>query len=355
MHSPENQPPAATQFMLEVDFSDYQWTDRAVVVAVSGGADSVALLRVLAAAEEHRPQRLIVTHFDHRLRPGAADDARFVADLAGRLKLPFELGEADVASLAKVEGDGIEAAARRARYKFLEEAADRQRAHFIATAHTADDQVETVLHRILRGTGVAGLRGIREVRAFFGRQDLYVVRPLLGVRRKEILEYLREIDQPFCEDPSNADSRFTRNRIRHKLLPVLEQAYNRNVIDAILRLSDTAAGAQSVIDQLVDDLFDEAVSIDDERDAVTVSRDVVLGINPHLVRELFVRIWREMGWPQQQMGLTEWAELALVAAGEEHDADSDEWRRDDEPYKRIFPGQIEAQKNGAELTLTRLQ
>jgi tRNA(Ile)-lysidine synthase len=340
--------------MLAVDFSDYQWTDRAVVVAVSGGADSVALLRVMVAAEEHRPRRLLVAHFDHRLRPGSADDARFVADLAARLELPFELGEADVASLAKAEGDGIEAAARRARYKFLEQAADRQRAHFIATAHTADDQVETVLHRILRGTGIAGLQGIREVRAFFGRQDLYVVRPLLRVRRKEILDYLRQIDQPFCEDPSNTDARFTRNRIRHKLLPVLEQAYNRNVVDAILRLSDTAAGAQSVIDEMIDDLFDEAVSIDDEHETVAVSRDIVSGINPHLVRELFVRIWREMGWPQQQMGLAEWTELALAAGGERYDADSDEWRRDDKPYKRVFPGRIEAQNNGPELTLTRL-
>jgi tRNA(Ile)-lysidine synthase len=340
--------------MLAVDFSDYQWTDRGVVVAVSGGADSVALLRVLAASEEYRPGQLIVAHFDHRLRPGSADDARFVADLASRLELPFELGEADVASLAKAEGDGIEAAARKARYRFLEEAADRHRAHFIATAHTADDQVETVLHRILRGTGVAGLQGIREVRAFFGRQDLYVVRPLLGVRRKEILEYLYEIDQPFCEDPSNADARFTRNRIRHKLLPVLEHSFNRNVVEAILRLSDTAAGAQSVIDELIDDLFDEAVSIDDEHESVAVSRDIVSGVNPHLVRELFVRIWREMGWPQQQMGLEEWTELALAAGGAVYDQESDEWRRDDAPYKRMLPGRIDAQNNGPELTLKRL-
>lgn len=340
--------------MIAVDISDYQWTDRSVVVSVSGGADSVALLRILAAAEEDRPRQLIVAHFDHRLRPGSADDARFVADLAARMGLPFDLGQADVASLAQAKGDGIEAAARRARYRFLEEAADRHRAHFIATAHTADDQVETVLHRILRGTGVAGLRGMREVRAFFGRQDLYVVRPLLGVRRKEILEYLRELDQPYCEDPSNADSRFTRNRIRHKLLPVLEQAYNRNVVDAILRLSDTAAGAQSVIDELVDDLFDEAVSIDDEQDTAAVNRDVVLGVNPHLVRELFVRIWREMGWPQQQMGLVEWTELALVAGGEAYNARRDEWKRDDTDYKRVFPGIITAEKQGAALVLSRL-
>jgi tRNA(Ile)-lysidine synthase len=302
---------------------------------------------------ENHPRQLIVAHFDHRLRPDSADDARFVGDLAARMGLPFALGTAEVASLAKVEGDGIEAAARRARYKFLEQAADRHRAHFIATAHTADDQAETVLHRILRGTGVAGLRGIHEVRAFFGRQDLYVVRPLLGIRRKQILEYLRELEQPFCEDPSNADSRFTRNRIRHKLLPVLEQAYNRNVVDALLRLSDTAAGAQGVVDELVDDLFEEAVSIDDEHDTVAVNRDVVSGVNPHLVRELFVRIWREMGWPQQQMGLEEWTELAVAAGSEVYDAESDQWRRDDSGFKRLFPGRVMAEKQSAFLLLAR--
>jgi tRNA(Ile)-lysidine synthase len=339
--------------MLAADFSGYQWTERAVVVAVSGGADSVALLRALSAAEDDRPGRLIVAHFDHRLRPGSGDDARFVGDLAKRMKLPFELGKADVASLAEAEGDGIEAAARRARYKFLEEAADRQRAHFIATAHTADDQAETVLHRILRGTGVSGLQGMREVRAVFGRQDLYVVRPFLEIRRAEILAYLREINQPFCDDPSNVDPRFTRNRIRHKLLPVLEHSYNRNVVEAILRLSDTAAGAQSVIDELVDDIFEEAVSIDDEQDTVVVSRDVVVGVNPHLVRDLFVRIWREMGWPQQQMGLAEWTELALAAGGEVYAPVSDDWQRDDAPYKRVFPGRITAEKQNTELLLVR--
>jgi hypothetical protein len=137
-------------------------------------------------------------------------------------------------------------------------------------------------------------------------------------------------------------------------LPVLEQAYNRNVIDAILRLSDTAAGAQSVIDELVDDLFDEAVSIEDEHDTVAVSRDVVLGVNLHLVRELFVRIWREMGWPQQHMGLEEWTELALAAGGEVYDAESDEWQRDDTAYKRLFPGTITAEKKCSTLLLIQL-
>jgi tRNA(Ile)-lysidine synthase len=339
---------------LLADWSAFEWRGRAVVAAVSGGADSVALLRMLAGLEENRPRQVIVAHFDHRLRAGSGDDARFVADLAGRLELPFELGQADVAALAEQQGDGVEAAARHARYNYLEQTADRHRANFIATGHTADDQAETVLHRILRGTGVAGLQGIHEVRPLFGRQDIYLIRPLLGFRHGEVIEFLRGINQPFCEDPSNIDPRFTRNRIRHQLLPLLESDYNRNVVEALLRLSETAGGAQSAIDELVDDLVEEAVAFEEEE--VIVNRDMLAGVNPHLVRELFVRVWRDMGWPQQQMGLDEWAELAIEGAGELHDADEDTSAPEPTgaPYKRMFPGRIMAEKQGAALVLTRL-
>lgn len=338
------------------DGSGFGWEGRAVIAAVSGGADSVALLRLLAGREEDRPRQVIVAHFDHRLRAGSGDDARFVADLAGRLELPFELGQADVAALAEQQGDGIEAAARGARYAFLEQVADRHRANFIATGHTADDQAETVLHRILRGTGVAGLQGIHEVRLHFGRQDIYLVRPLLNFRHSELVAYLREINQQFCEDPSNVDRRFTRNRIRHELLPLLERDYNRDVVQALLRLSETASGAQSAIDELVEDLVEEAVAFEDEREEVIVNRDMLAGINPHLVRELFVRIWRDMGWPQQQMGLEEWAELAIEGAKELHDTEEDAGAPEltDAPYKRMFPGKIMVEKQGAALVLTRL-
>jgi tRNA(Ile)-lysidine synthase len=335
------------------DWSEFDWGGRAVVAAVSGGADSVALVQMLIRLETNRPRQIIVAHFDHRLRAGSADDARFVADLAGRLDLPFESGQADVAALAEQEGDGIEAAARNARYKFLEQVADQHRANFIATGHTADDQAETVLHRILRGTGVAGLQGIHEVRPLFGRQDIYLVRPLLTIRRSDVIAFLRDIEQPFCEDPSNVDPRFTRNRIRHELLPLLEQGYNRNVVEALLRLCETAGGAQSAIDELVEDLVEEAVAFEDEREEVIVNRDLLAGINPHLVRELFVRIWRDMGWPQQHMGLDEWTELAFEGAAEMDDSDEGAAEPATTPYKRMFPGKILAEKQGAALVLTR--
>jgi tRNA(Ile)-lysidine synthase len=201
---------------------------------------------------------------------------------------------------------------------------------------------------------VAGLQGIHEVRPLFGRQDIYLVRPLLAFRHLELIAFLLKIDQPFCEDPSNVDLRFTRNRIRNELLPLLERDYNRNVVEALLRLSETAGGAQSAIEELVEDLVEEAVAFEDERNEVIVNRDMLAGINPHLVRELFVRIWRDMGWPQQQMGLDEWAELALVGAADLHDSDEGESEPDTTPYKRMFPGKIMVEKQGAALVLSRL-
>jgi tRNA(Ile)-lysidine synthase len=355
MHESQTNALEADERLIE-EFVTFDWADRSVVVAVSGGADSVAMLNILRNLKDNAPGQLIVAHFNHRLRPQAEDDARFVSDLASRLGLPFDLGKADVAALADEQGDGLEAAARKSRYEFLEQVADRRGAHFVATAHTADDQAETVLHRILRGTGIAGLRGIHSSRLFFGRQDIYLVRPVLGMRRKTLLEYLRRIGQPFCDDASNADTRLTRNRIRHRLLPLLAEEFNPQVVEALLRLSDTAEGAQSVVNELVEQLLEESVEFDDDGRSVRVDREALAGVNDHVVRELFVRIWRDMGWPEQNMGLEEWSELALEGqACEMFDDQQARWLPNDAPYKRMLPGKIVAQKKGAELVLSRLK
>jgi tRNA(Ile)-lysidine synthase len=226
----------------------------------------------------------------------------------------------------------------------------------VATAHTADDQAETILHRILRGTGVGGLRGMREWRLLNGRQDIALVRPLLPIRRAAIVQYLAEIGQSFREDPSNRSMRFTRNRIRHRLLPLLEQEYNPAVVEALLRLGETADGVQGVVHELVLDVAEEAVTgLDSDSETATLDCRVLQGLNHHLIRELFVWLWREMGWPQQQMGLDEWDALALEAGADEladgspavkaggHSAAS----------SRMYPGKILARRCGDEFTLVR--
>ena len=153
---------------------------------------------------------------------------QFVVELCRRLSVTCEVGRVAVDRLAAESGDGIEAAARTARYHFLEQTAGRLGARFVATAHTADDQAETILHRIIRGTGIRGLSGMARARPL-GHATL--IRPLLGVRRAELQTYLDALGQPYRHDQSNADLRFTRNRIRHQTMPQLREQYNAGVAE----------------------------------------------------------------------------------------------------------------------------
>ncbi|MGW8257637.1 MAG: tRNA lysidine(34) synthetase TilS, partial [Thermoguttaceae bacterium] len=225
-----------------------QWQEMTVVLAVSGGADSVALLRAMAALKIGGAGRICVAHFNHQLRCDSEEDERFVVELCRRFDLKCETGRSNVARLALSAAEGIEETARRERYAFFRETADRLGARFVVTAHTADDQAETILHRILRGTGIVGLGGMARSRAL-GAATL--LRPLLNVRRWEILQYLKDLGQAFREDSSNADLRFTRNRIRHELLPMLAKQYNANIIDALLRLGSLANESRQLVDTLV--------------------------------------------------------------------------------------------------------
>lgn len=180
------------------------WSDVSVLVAVSGGADSVGLLRGLARLKCPGSGRLWVAHYNHGLRGAASEaDERFVADLAAKLNLGFRSGRASDGQLAEPGHNGLEAAAREARYRFLQQTAEEVGARYLVTGHTADDQVETILHRILRGTGLAGLSGMGRIRPLSPAVTL--IRPLLGIRRVEVREYLAAIDQPW--------------RRRHQCLP----------------------------------------------------------------------------------------------------------------------------------------
>jgi tRNA(Ile)-lysidine synthase len=331
-----------------------EWRDLSLVVAVSGGPDSVALLRMLAALKNHGggPGRIIVGHFNHRLRPQADDDAGFVAALAKRLNLPFELDEADVATLAADRGDGIEAAARDARYAFLRQVAEFNGARYVVTGHTADDQVETVLFNVLRGTGLAGLAGIPCVRQLGPAVTL--IRPLLAVRRCEIVAYLHEIEQDFCVDPSNASAEFTRNRLRQELLPQLRGEFNPDIDGAIGRLAQLAGDAQRVIEKLAEELLDRCVSCvtsTPDNDGCIVNTSALAVADRHLVREMFVALWRRRDWPLQSMGFAEWDLLAAMATADRRDLASS--IETDVPAKRVFPGGVVVEREPGAIRLTR--
>ncbi len=207
-----------------------------VGVAVSGGADSVALLHILHILAPRWNLHLAVLHFNHRLRGRASEeDARFVEELAGRLGLAFLCEEADVGQQAREAGDNLEQAARRARYGFFHRLLRESKVQKVAVGHTRSDQAETVLYRLLRGSGTAGLAGIRPVT----REG--IVRPLIEVNREELTAWLRGKGIGWREDASNLDVRFARNRIRHELLPWLEREWNPKIREVLAR---TAAIAQ---------------------------------------------------------------------------------------------------------------
>lgn len=227
---------------LEAEITQFcrQWLrpDSPLVVAVSGGADSLTLLYLLHKAGQHP---LTIAHFNHQLRPEAADEAQFVADTGRKLNLPCLLGQGDVADLARREGLSLEEAARQARYQFFAQTARTTGAKVVMTGHNADDQAETVLMHFLRGSGPAGLRGMLPLAPLPGAGDLQLARPLLNTGREAILAYCTANQLRPVLDSSNQDLTFFRNRLRHELLPHLA-GYNPNIKER-LRHSATILAA----------------------------------------------------------------------------------------------------------------
>ncbi|MGA9042553.1 MAG: tRNA lysidine(34) synthetase TilS [Terriglobales bacterium] len=213
-----------------------------VAVAVSGGADSVALSCVFHELRRELGIVLSVIHFNHKLRAAESDaDEQFVAGLAKQLKLESHSASGEVAAHAKEKHLSLETAARNLRYEYFQHLLRENQFNRIATAHTLDDQAETVLLKLVRGAGTRGLAGIYPKLAA-ATPGAFVIRPLLGVRRKDIEAYLTGIQQPWREDKSNRDLRHSRNRVRHGILPRLERNLNPAVYEA---LSETAEIARA--------------------------------------------------------------------------------------------------------------
>lgn len=345
MNAPESAPNAFANALAKA-WPRAQWADRRVVVAVSGGADSVALLRALiSAGSEHTisaaPQ-LLVAHFDHRLRTDSADDASFVHELALRHTLPCFIGRASDEQL-RGTGDGIEAMARHARYDFLASLAAEQGARYVATAHTHDDQIETTLMRILRGTGIAGLAGMSFARPL--SEAVTLVRPLLGVSRVQVIEYLAALGQEYRDDPTNGDASFTRNRVRNELLPLLAREYNTDVRGALARLNQQAGEFAGFLTKQIEPLLSRAVtSCSDQK--IEIDCSVLRGTTVCLVREVLRATWRRADWPEQAMGFDQWEAVAGLMCSEQ-------------PGSFTLPGNIQAElrtdkkKNDARLILSR--
>jgi tRNA(Ile)-lysidine synthase len=232
----------------------------------------------------------------------------------------------------------LESFARTIRYEWFARLARKEGLPYVATGHTADDQAETVLHRLLRGSGLRGLRGIARRRQLSG--GVVLVRPLLGVTRKEVLGYLQTIGQVYCRDTSNASREFTRNRIRHDLLPHLANHYQPAIASVLRRLAAQANDLYPWLRVSAGALLAEAerpragVKLIFDRERLSQAPDI-------LVREAFRLVWRRERWPLSGMNYAAWKRLAAVACGKLPAVD--------------LPGGLRAQSRGRVVQLGRLQ
>jgi tRNA(Ile)-lysidine synthase len=218
--------------------------------------------------------------------------------------------EVDALSVGGIDARSqSEDVSRNARYQFLRQVVSRRGARFLATAHTADDQAETVIHRVLRGTGVEGLSGIHPAREF--THGVTLIRPLLGVRRQEVLDFLRDVAQPFRQDSTNDSTLYTRNRIRHELIPRLERDYNHRVSEALVRLANLAREATAVIDQRILELEPHAI-VRQSHDEVVLDCASLSKEEPYVVRRLLMYVWERRGWPLRHMSMEKWMALASL-------------------------------------------
>ena len=245
-----------TKIILETLQTKCDWDPKSpLLVGVSGGADSIALLHALKRIGAN----VFVGHFNHLLRATATRDAEFVKALCRQWELPFAIAEVEVSELAKAWGSGIEEAARRARYGFLFALARARNVQAVVTAHHADDQVETVLMHFLRGSGLDGLAGMpfRGVLRSFD-EHLPILRPLLGVRKAEILSYCVEQGLDYMEDETNQQNDAFRNRLRNQLFPLLE-TYNPNLTGTLLRNAQALQADQTLLQNLEQLAFDDCL------------------------------------------------------------------------------------------------
>lgn len=303
------------------------------MLAVSGGADSVALLRGTLAVARELELIPLVAHLDHALRPDSEADAAWVAGLARTVGVESFVERRNVASAAF--GRGLEETARAVRYGFLARVATTQGASFVVTAHSADDQAETVLFQLLRGSGLRGLRGIPQRRRL--ADGVKLVRPLLGVSRAEIEAYLASIGQGFLSDASNTDPAFTRNRLRHQLLPALKREINPKLDEALLRLSRQAGEASEVLARAARREL-RAALIESSPHQIRIRCDGLRRRPRALIREIVATAWRRAMWPRQAMGFAHWEALAeLVVSG----------------GRRTLPGGADARRRRGELVLSR--
>ncbi|QDT00512.1 tRNA lysidine(34) synthetase TilS [Adhaeretor mobilis] len=352
MPNPPREPAETLPERLAASWPTKIWRDVHVLVAVSGGVDSMALLRLLLGLKHQAGGRgqLTAAHVNHQLRGEQSEaDARWLAQQCQELEIPLEVLRADVTGLAKLQGDGLERAARDERYRLLTEAAERIGARYVAVGHHRDDQVETVLFRLLRGTGLLGLAGMQQQRAL--STSVTLVRPQLEFSREELHGYLGKLGQDHREDASNTNSHFARNRLRNELLPLLREDFNAKVDQALLRTAQQAGEAYTAIHSQAEQVLTQSQTGQYQTDGACESGGFALLTGLLSTVETAVAIetlriaWRNAGLPEQGMSDAWWRKLVQLAVRGEHSG------QPKLPAQVNLPGNLLARYEGGRLSV----
>lgn len=267
--------------------------DDALIVAVSGGPDSMALLHLLLLLKEEMNLRLVVAHLNHQLRPEADQEEEMVKKSCQQWQLPFYSRRVDVEKLAAQEKRSLEDMGRICRYQFFRQLKNEQGCQSIATAHHQDDQAESVLLHLIRGSGIKGLRGMLPVTGD-------IIRPLLCITRQEIEAYVKQQEIPFCQDASNKDPSFLRNRIRHQLIPLLKEEYNPRMVEILNGLAQIARWENDIMEKDVIRLWPQVI-LEHSQDMLRLDINVLKGLHPAYQKRL---IWQAF---YHLTGYTDWS------------------------------------------------
>lgn len=271
-----------------------------IIAGVSGGADSMCMLIMLLELRKIMGTEVIVAHVDHGIRGAEAErDAEFVREFCQDMEVPFEIVKADIPALAKETGTTCEEAGRNFRYRYFASLAKKLKADKIAVAHNCDDNAETILFNIFRGSGIGGLRGILPKRSIKteGSGNYTLIRPVLVLSRQEIEEYLKEKKQPFCIDSTNSEEAYSRNKIRNSILPMARDGINANINGHLEALSRQAA---EVLDFLEAEIEKHTDSMEGIRDAsgnltgISMDLKVLEKLHPVIVKRLIRKAFEKV-------------------------------------------------------------
>lgn len=312
--------------------------ENGLLLAVSGGADSIALLHGTLALWPDQVNQFAVAHVNHGLRGQESEkDAAFVAETTRKLGIRLESMTVEAGTLENERAGSLEAAARAVRYQFLAETANRLQLPTVVTAHHFDDQAETVLHNIIRGTGLRGLAGMQPSRPL--PAGITLVRPMLEIRSTAVHGYLDSQGAGHQTDSSNKDVRFTRNRIRTELLPHLRSDFNLAVDDHIVALGQQAKDAVHMLDGFAEQVLRE-VLLEQTADVCRIDRNKLQKWNEEVRRYCFALLWIQQDWPRKKMTSRHYELLATAIS--------------DDPNRRgDLPGRVSFQTTNQILRLTR--